>query len=125
MKAISLLSGGLDSTLATKAVMDQGIDMVAVNFTSPFCLCSGKQKEGCGRKAAEMAEQLKVEYKAISLGEEYLEIIRNPVYGHGSGVNPCIDCRILKFKAAKKLMEEIETPQQDIESQKIDKELGN
>ncbi len=39
IKAISLISGGLDSTLATKVVLDQGIDVIAANFVSPFCTC--------------------------------------------------------------------------------------
>jgi tRNA U34 2-thiouridine synthase MnmA/TrmU len=106
MKAISLLSGGLDSTLATKLIMEQGIEVLALNFTSPFCQCGGKQKEGCRHKAVEMAEQLGVKLKIASLGEEFIAAVGNPKYGHGSGVNPCIDCRILKFKAAKKIMEE-------------------
>ena len=36
-KAIILLSGGLDRTLAVKLMIDQGIDMTAVHFTSLFC----------------------------------------------------------------------------------------
>jgi glutamate-1-semialdehyde 2,1-aminomutase len=46
MKAISLLSGGLDSTLATKIIKEQGIDVVALNFKSPFCLCDCNTKSG-------------------------------------------------------------------------------
>ena len=107
MKAISLLSGGLDSTLATRMVKDQGIQVIALNFTSPFCLCGGKHKDGCKHKAAEMAEQLGVELKMMNTSAEFIEIIKNPKYGYGSGANPCIDCRILKFKTAKKYMEEI------------------
>lgn len=106
IKALSMLSGGLDSTLATKAVLEQGIAVTAVNFTSPFCLCGGKAKEGCKIKAAEMAEQLKVPLKILSAAKDFIEIIKNPKYGYGASMNPCIDCRILKFKAAKKLMEE-------------------
>ena len=34
--AIVLLSGGLDSTLMVKMMIDQGIDMTAVHFTSVF-----------------------------------------------------------------------------------------
>ena len=36
-KAIALLSGGLDSTLAIRLVLDQGIKVVALNFVSVFC----------------------------------------------------------------------------------------
>jgi tRNA U34 2-thiouridine synthase MnmA/TrmU len=37
MKAIALLSGGLDSTLAAKIVMEQGIELEALNFLTVFC----------------------------------------------------------------------------------------
>ena len=37
MKAIALLSGGLDSTLAAKVVMEQGIELEALNFLTVFC----------------------------------------------------------------------------------------
>ena len=32
IKAIGLLSGGLDSTLAAKLMMNQGIEVTALNF---------------------------------------------------------------------------------------------
>ena len=38
-KAVGLLSGGLDSTLAAKLMLEQGIEVFAVNLTSPFCTC--------------------------------------------------------------------------------------
>jgi len=104
MKAISLLSGGLDSTLATKLIKEQGIGVLAVNFTSPFCLCGGRPEPGCRHKAVEMAAQLGVELKLVSLSEEFIEDVKRPKYGYGSTMNPCIDCRIMKFKAAKKIM---------------------
>ena len=45
-KAVALLSGGLDSTLAVKLMIDQGIEVHALNFTSSFCTCdSGARKE--------------------------------------------------------------------------------
>jgi asparagine synthetase B (glutamine-hydrolysing) len=37
-KAVGLLSGGLDSTLAAKLMLEQGIEVYAVNFTSKFML---------------------------------------------------------------------------------------
>jgi len=40
-------------------------------------------------------------------GDDFLEIIRNPRYGLGKNLNPCIDCRIYTFVKAKKLMEEM------------------
>ncbi len=102
MKALALLSGGLDSILAVKLVQEQGIDVVAVNFTSPFCLCG---KGGCG--AAGASKQLKIPLKIISVGEDYLKMLRNPKHGYGKNMNPCIDCRIFMLKKAKEYAEEI------------------
>ncbi len=39
IKAIALLSGGLDSALAVKIILEQGIEVIGVKFTSPFCNC--------------------------------------------------------------------------------------
>ena len=40
VKALALFSGGLDSILAVKLILKQGIDVVAMNFVSIFCLCA-------------------------------------------------------------------------------------
>jgi tRNA U34 2-thiouridine synthase MnmA/TrmU len=96
-KAIALLSGGLDSTLAVKVILDQGIEVEALNFVTPFCLC---RKGGCG--AFEAAQKLNVPLKTMSLDQEYLRVVRNPKHGYGRNMNPCIDCRILILKKAKK-----------------------
>jgi tRNA-specific 2-thiouridylase len=100
-KALALLSGGLDSTLAVKLVLNQGIDVEAINFVSPFCLCG---KGGCG--AAEAARRFNIPLKTMSVGEDYLRIIRKPKFGYGKNMNPCIDCRIFMLKKAKKYAKE-------------------
>jgi tRNA U34 2-thiouridine synthase MnmA/TrmU len=103
IKALALLSGGLDSTLATELILKQGIDVVALNFTSPFCLC---KKGGCG--ATEAAKQLNVPLKVVHVGDEYLKMVRKPKHGYGRNMNPCIDCRIFIVKKAKKYAKEID-----------------
>ncbi|MFC1650043.1 hypothetical protein ACFL2X_00585 [Candidatus Latescibacterota bacterium] len=103
-KAILLLSGGLDSTLAGKLLLELGIDVEAVNFVSPFCQCTPKSL-GCSA-AKKAAEQLGIPVKIFSTGMEYLEIIKKPKFGRGSGMNPCLDCRIHFFEHAKKYMNE-------------------
>jgi len=102
-KAIALLSGGLDSTLAVKVLIDQGIAVEALNFTSPFCTCTGKNA-GCKSEAVRVAEEFKIPIKVMHKGADYLEIVRNPKHGHGKGLNPCIDCRIFLLKKAKEYM---------------------
>jgi tRNA U34 2-thiouridine synthase MnmA/TrmU len=105
-KAIALLSGGLDSTLAVKMMLDLDIEVEALNFTSPFCTCTGKNS-GCKSEAVRVAQEYNIPIKVTHKGLDYLEIVRNPVHGHGKGINPCIDCRIYLLKKAKEYMLEI------------------
>ena len=102
-KAIALLSGGLDSTLAVKMMLDMGIDVEALNFTSPFCTCTGKNS-GCKSEAVRVAQEFNIPIKVVHKGLDYLEIVRNPRHGYGKGVNPCVDCRIYLLRKAKEYM---------------------
>ena len=102
VKALALFSGGLDSILAVKLILNQGVDVVAINFVSVFCLCA---KDDWG--VVKAAENLGVPLKVMELGDEYLKIIRNPKHGYGKNMNPCIDCRIFILKKAKQYAEEI------------------
>jgi tRNA-specific 2-thiouridylase len=102
VKALALFSGGLDSILAAKLILNQGIDVAAVIFVTPFYL--GKNG-GCG--AAEAARQLGVPLKVVNVGDEYLKMVRKPKHGYGRNMNPCIDCRIFILKKAKKYAKEI------------------
>ncbi len=104
MKAVALFSGGLDSTLAIKIILEQAIEVVALHFVSPFCTC---HKKGCGFTAEKTTQMLKTELVTTFLGDEYLSIVRNPKYGYGRNLNPCIDCRILMFKKCKDVMQEL------------------
>lgn len=103
-KAIGLLSGGLDSTLAARLILEQGIEVEALNFVTVFCTCTSKGSTCLSSQKA--AEQLGIPLKVIDVSEEYLDVVKNPRYGYGSGMNPCLDCRIFFFKKAKQYMEE-------------------
>ena len=102
-KAIGLLSGGLDSTLAVKIVLDMGIEVLSLNFLSPFCTCTSKNA-GCKSEALKVSKQFGIKSKTLFLGEKYLEMVKTPKHGYGSNMNPCIDCRIMMFKDAKQVM---------------------
>lgn len=104
IKAIGLLSGGLDSTLAVKLMMNQGIEVTALNFITPFCVCTRK---GCKHEANRIAEKFDIPIKVVVAGDEYIQMVKNPKYGYGKNMNPCIDCRIFMLKKAKKYMEEM------------------
>ena len=104
-KAVALLSGGLDSNLAVRIIREQGIDVEAVAIKTPFCdFDCGR---GCGHNLKEVAADLGIKLKTVYLGEEYLKMVKNPKYGYGSGMNPCIDCRAMMYKSAKEHMENI------------------
>ena len=95
-KALVLLSGGLDSGLAAKLMLEQGLDVVAVKFTSPLCNCD--QKGRCF--ARDVAAEMGIPFRMVAKGGEYIDVVRNPRHGYGSGMNPCIDCRIYALRKA-------------------------
>lgn len=107
MKAVALLSGGLDSTLAARLIKEQGIEIIGLNFKTIFCLCDRKASSGCVNHAYQTANNLGLDLKVINITDEFLKIIENPKHGYGSNMNPCIDCRILKFRKAKEFMQEM------------------
>jgi tRNA U34 2-thiouridine synthase MnmA/TrmU len=100
LKAIALLSGGLDSILAVKLILDQGIAVEGVNFLTLFC-ASKSESRGEAQKAA---AKLGIDLEVFSLSQEYLEMVKHPQYGYGKNVNPCIDCRIFMLKEAGEYM---------------------
>ena len=104
-KVVALLSGGLDSRLAVKMMQNQGFEVEAVAIKTPFCdFDCGR---GCGFEIRETADTLGVKLKTVYLGDDYIEMLKHPKHGFGSGMNPCIDCRAMMFEAGKKHMEEI------------------
>lgn len=90
-KAIALLSGGLDSTLAAKIVKDQGVEVVGLHLLSPF---------GCKEDVEKTARNIGISLIVKEKGESYLDLVENPRYGYGKNMNPCIDCRIFMFQLA-------------------------
>ncbi|HBF38879.1 MAG TPA: hypothetical protein DDW50_16360 [Firmicutes bacterium] len=104
MKALALLSGGLDSILAVKVVQNAGIEVEAIHFIIPFL--QTPDHNGTGH-AANAAKQLNIPLHYHPCGEDYLQMIEQPQHGYGKRMNPCIDCRIYTFKIAAQKMREI------------------
>jgi len=102
MKAIALFSGGLDSTLAMKLILNQGIEVIACNINTGF----GSTKDRLNHMK-NMCEQVGAEFKSVDIRDEYIrEVLFTPKYGYGKNFNPCIDCHAKMFEVAKRLMEE-------------------
>ena len=104
MKAITLLSGGLDSALATKMILKQGIELEALNFLTVFCNCTNRG-ETC-MASRKVVDALGIPLKVFNVSEEYLDVVKHPKHGYGRNMNPCIDCRIFMLKKTKTYMEE-------------------
>lgn len=104
-KAIALLSGGLDSRVALKVILDQGIEILGVSFVTLFCTCTARSS--CRLEAKKAAEDLGVPIKVVNFSKELLGAVKAPTHGYGSGVNPCLDCRIAMFKQAKAYLAEV------------------
>lgn len=103
-RALGLFSGGLDSILAAKVIQRQGVEVLAINFTSPFFGCS-PVLDG-EPVAARYAERYGIPFRSIPLGEAFLEMLRHPRHGYGSALNPCIDCKAFMLRCTKSLMDE-------------------
>ena len=108
MKAVLLLSGGLDSTLVAEMMVKEGIELLAVNYKTPFCQCDKKGIHGCAHTALTVAGRLDIACRVINAGEDFLKVLKDPKHGYGSHMNPCQDCRILFFKKAKEIMKELQ-----------------
>ena len=99
-KAVSLISGGLDSLLATKVIMEQGIHVEGINFFTGFCVeghthaIRKKDKSRPKRNnALWVAEQLGIKLHIIDVIEPYKDVLLNPKHGYGANMNPCLDCK--------------------------------
>ncbi|MEA2082810.1 MAG: thiamine biosynthesis protein [Thermodesulfobacteriota bacterium] len=95
ISAIALFSGGLDSILACRIVMDQGINVTALNFVTPFFGYESPTKKKYG-----------IDVSLVDISDKYLALLRDPPHGFGKHFNPCIDCKIMMVREAKRIMEE-------------------
>ena len=112
-RAVALISGGLDSLLAAKVMLDQGIHVEGINFYTGFCVeghthaIRKKDKAKPKRNnALWSAEQLGIKLHIIDIIDEYKDVLINPKHGYGANMNPCLDCKIFMISKAKQWMQE-------------------
>lgn len=110
VKAVGLLSGGLDSILAARVLMEQGIEVTGLHIETG--LTYERRNRLAGReqvkesKAERAARRLGLELVTIEASDAFIPVILNPEHGYGSQMNPCVDCRIFLLRQAKAWMED-------------------
>ncbi len=110
-RAVSLISGGLDSLLSSKLILEQGIEVVGINFFTGFCveghthaIRKKHQDKPKRNNALWVAQQLGIKLHIIDVVEEYKSVLLNPKHGYGKNMNPCLDCKSFMVKKAKQWM---------------------
>lgn len=113
IKAVSLISGGLDSLLATKVILEQGVHVEGINFYTGFCveghthaIRKKDQDRPKRNNALWVAEQLGIKLHIIDVIEEYKDVLINPKHGYGANMNPCHDCKTFMVRKAHEWIEE-------------------
>lgn len=106
VKAVGMISGGLDSTLAVKIMQDMGIDVITVNISTMFCSCSSVVFPQKVSRIKTVSNEFNVPLIVQKVERDYVDMVKAPKYGYGKGLNPCQDCRIYMFKMGKQIMEE-------------------
>lgn len=111
-KAVALISGGLDSMLAARVLLEQGIHVEGINFFTGFCveghthaIRKHNRSKPKRNNALWCAEQLGIKLHIIDVIEEYKAIVINPKHGYGANINPCLDCKGFMVKKAREWME--------------------
>lgn len=108
LKAVGLFSGGLDSILAVKLMLLQGIDVDVLQFRLGFEPLQIRQrtkhpKQSVPKEAIE--QRLGITIQRPDVREEFLDLVFHPRHGYGSAMNPCIDCKIFILRKAKEYMQ--------------------
>lgn len=121
-RAVALISGGLDSTLSALIIKKQGVEVYGLHFAHAFNASiesflleniNGKALENLmasDKYAVELnnvMKQVGIPLQTEQITGKIVELLRNPKYGFGKHMNPCIDCRIMQFIHAKSYMEKI------------------
>lgn len=110
IRAVGMLSGGLDSILAARVMLEQGIDVTPVHVRTG--LTYARRNRLAGRdptpvsRPEKASRMLGLELVTIEAFEPYIPVILDPKHGYGSAMNPCVDCRVFLLQQAKRWMEE-------------------
>ena len=100
IKCLVMFSGGLDSTVAVHLLKSQGIEVVGLHFVLPFYSGLGNDHS----TIRERSKALGIPLRIVEEGEDYLTMFKDPHFGYGKNINPCLDCRIHRLEKASTIM---------------------
>ena len=99
-QALVLFSGGLDSILAARLLMAQGLRVRCLHCVSPFF--------GEPEAVPRWRQLYGLEVDVADVGEDFAALLgQRPAHGFGKALNPCVDCKILLLRVARRHMENI------------------
>ena len=102
IRALALFSGGLDSLLAMKLLIEQGIEVIGLYFDTGF---GGKAEEEKQAYLKRVADKIGAKLEIVDIKDQFIqEILFDPKYGYGKNFNPCIDCHANMIRVAKALL---------------------
>lgn len=96
VRALAMISGGLDSILAARLIKEQGIEVIGICFRSYFF-----NEENAKR----MTKQIGMRLEVVDFSKEHFEMVKNPSHGWGKNMNPCIDCHSMMMRYSGELLE--------------------
>ena len=102
--AVGLISGGLDSAIAVHILLKHGFKVTGIYVRTPF-LCGFGEKTLLNLR--KMSEESGFDLRIIDTDDDYIRLLKTPVYGYGKNLNPCVDCHIYMLRKAALVMEEI------------------
>ncbi|MFN8180208.1 MAG: 7-cyano-7-deazaguanine synthase [bacterium] len=110
-KAIALVSGGLDSTLALALMKEQDVEIEALNFSTGFCFTDHHRAmksptHQLRNEALRAGADLGVPVTIVDISKKYFgDVLLHPKHGYGANMNPCLDCRAYMLARAREYME--------------------
>lgn len=97
---IVLFSGGLDSLLTARLLERQGLRVRCLHAHSPFF--------GGEAQAEHWRAVHGLDIDTLDVGEAFAAMLRErPAHGFGKVLNPCVDCKILLLREARRYMEAV------------------
>lgn len=97
------MSGGLDSSLAVAVCQELGVEVVGLYFENVFYA----RRRGEESFALRSARALGVELIERSGTGMLMNAVRNPKFGYGRHLNPCMDCREHMVRTARGMLAEL------------------